>query len=56
MIGLPAGTKIWLAAGVTDMRAGMNGLAACTLTRTETIPLQPNLDECKKPNRVRAGL
>ena len=27
MIGLPAGTRIWLAAGVTDMRAGMNGLA-----------------------------
>lgn len=28
MIGLPAGTRIWLAAGVTDMRSGMNGLAA----------------------------
>lgn len=28
MIGLPAGTRIWLAAGVTDMRRGMNGLAA----------------------------
>jgi transposase len=28
MIGLPAGTRIWLAAGVTDMRAGFNGLAA----------------------------
>jgi transposase len=28
MIGLPAGTRIWLAAGVTDMRAGMNGLAS----------------------------
>jgi transposase len=27
MIGLPAGTRIWLAAGTTDMRAGMNGLA-----------------------------
>jgi len=27
MIGLPAGTRIWLAAGVTAMRAGMNGLA-----------------------------
>lgn len=27
MIGLPAGTRIWLAAGLTDMRAGMNGLA-----------------------------
>lgn len=28
MIGLPAGTRIWIAAGMTDMRAGMNGLAA----------------------------
>lgn len=28
MIGLPAGTKIWLAAGVTDMRKGFNGLSA----------------------------
>lgn len=28
MIGLPTGTRIWLAAGVTDMRRGMDGLAA----------------------------
>jgi len=28
MIGLPASTRIWLAAGVTDMRRGMDGLAA----------------------------
>ena len=28
MIGLPAGTRIWLVAGVTDMRRGMDGLAA----------------------------
>ncbi len=28
MIGLPAGTRIWLATGVTDMRAGFNCLAA----------------------------
>ncbi len=28
MIGPPAGTRIWLAAGVTDMRRGMDGLAA----------------------------
>ncbi len=28
MIGLPSGTRIWLAAGITDMRSGMNGLAA----------------------------
>ncbi len=28
MIGLPSGTRVWLAAGVTDMRKGMDGLAA----------------------------
>ena len=32
MIGLPSGTRIWLAAGVTDMRRGMNGLAALIQT------------------------
>ena len=38
MIGLPAGTKIWLAAGVTDMRAGMNGLAAKAQTALAEDP------------------
>lgn len=28
MITLPGGTRIWLAAGVTDMRKGFDGLAA----------------------------
>lgn len=28
MIALPAGTKVWLACGVTDMRKGFDGLAA----------------------------
>ena len=28
MIELPAGTKIWIAAGVTDMRRGFDGLSA----------------------------
>ncbi|CAN5275870.1 IS66 family insertion sequence element accessory protein TnpB [soil metagenome] len=28
MIGLPSGTRIWLAAGRTDMRRGFDGLAA----------------------------
>ena len=28
MIGLPSGTQVWLAAGVTDMRRGFDGLAA----------------------------
>ncbi len=32
MIGPPAGTRIWIAAGVTDMRRGMYGLAALVQT------------------------
>lgn len=28
MIGLPAGTQVWLAAGHTDMRKGFDGLSA----------------------------
>lgn len=28
MIPVPANTKVWLAAGVTDMRKGFNGLSA----------------------------
>jgi transposase len=28
MIALPAGAKVWLAAGATDMRNGFDGLAA----------------------------
>ncbi len=27
-MGLPAGTRIWIAAGVTDMRRGFHGLSA----------------------------
>ena len=27
MIGLPAGTRVWLAAGLTDMRKGFDGLS-----------------------------
>ena len=38
MIALPTGTRVWLAAGVTDMRKGMNGLAALVLTTLETDP------------------
>ena len=32
MITLPVGTRIWLAAGVTDMRRGMHGLAGLVET------------------------
>jgi len=35
VIGLPIGTRVWLAAGVTDMRRGMFGLAALVETTLE---------------------
>jgi transposase len=38
MIGLPAGTRVWLAAGVTDMRKGMSGLAGLVQTSLEDDP------------------
>ena len=38
MISLPAGTRIWLAAGVTDMRRGMYGLAAMVQTTLAEDP------------------
>lgn len=38
MIALPAGTRIWLAAGVTDMRRGMFGLAALVQTALAENP------------------
>lgn len=39
MIGLPAGTRIWLACGVTDMRKGFDGLAAIVQLRLAEDPL-----------------
>ncbi len=39
MMGLPAGTRIWIAAGITDMRAGMNGLAAKVQMTLDDDPL-----------------
>ncbi len=38
MIAPPSGTRIWLAAGVTDMRRGMSGLAALIQTTLEHDP------------------
>jgi transposase len=38
VIGLPAGTRVWLAAGVTDMRLGFDGLAARVQTQLREDP------------------
>lgn len=38
MIGLPANTRVWIAAGHTDMRKGFDGLAALVQTALERQP------------------
>jgi transposase len=39
MISLPANTRIWIAAGVTDLRRGFTGLSALVQTALEHDPL-----------------
>lgn len=39
MIAAPANTRIWIAAGVTDMRRGFTGLSALVQTALERDPL-----------------
>lgn len=39
MIALPTGTRIWIAAGVTDMRRGFYGLSAQVQNVLEQQPL-----------------
>ena len=43
MIGLPSGTRVWLAAGVTDMRKGMDGLAALVQTTLAENPFSGHI-------------
>ena len=43
MIGLPAGTRIYLAAGVTDMRKGFDGLAALVQVSLSEDPFSGQL-------------
>jgi transposase len=39
MIGPPNNTKIWIAAGVTDLRRGFTGLSALVQSKLEKSPL-----------------
>jgi transposase len=43
MIALPSGTRVWLAAGVTDMRKGMDGLAALVQTTLTENPFSGHI-------------
>jgi transposase len=38
LIGLPSGTRVWICAGVTDLRNGFDGLAARVQTTLEMDP------------------
>jgi transposase len=38
MISLPAGTRIWIAAGVTDLRRGFTGLSALVQVALQQDP------------------
>jgi transposase len=38
MMGLPAGVRIWLAAGYTDLRKGFDGLSALVQTALNENP------------------
>lgn len=38
MIALPAGTQIWIAAGITDLRRGFDGLSAIVQTVLKENP------------------
>ena len=43
MISLPPGAKVWLAAGVTDMRRDFDGLSAQVQTVLQRNPLSGNV-------------
>lgn len=43
MISLPAGTQIWIACGVTDLRKGFDGLAALIQTQLTEDPYSGQL-------------
>lgn len=43
MIGLPAGTRVWIAAGTTDMRNGFQGLAAKVEAVLQENPFSGNV-------------
>lgn len=43
MIGFPSGTRVWLAAGITDMRRGLDGLAVLVQETLQENPFNGNL-------------
>lgn len=55
MISLPVGTRVWLAAGVTDMRRGFDGLASIVQHALLEDPFsgQVFVFRCRKGDRIK---
>lgn len=43
MISLPAGTKVWLVAGVTDIRCGFHRLASKVQNTLKNVPFSEHI-------------
>lgn len=43
MIGLPSNTRVWIVAGLTDMRKGFDGLSAVAQYQVEKDPFSGHL-------------
>ena len=56
MIPLPSGTKIWLVAGITDMRNGFNGLAAKVQTTLKDDPMSGHVFIFRGRNGSQVGV
>jgi transposase len=56
MIGLPSGARVWLAAGVTDLRKGFDGLAAIVKATLAEDPYSGHLFvfRGRKGDRIKA--
>ena len=55
MISLPAGSRIWLVAGITDMRNGFNGLASKVQNVLKDDPFSGHLLSCPCFSRASTG-
>lgn len=55
MVSLPSGPKIWLVAGITDMRNGFNGLAVKVQTALKDDPMSGHvfIFRCRSGSQVK---
>ncbi len=52
MITLPTGTRIWIIAGITDMRCGFNGLASKVQNTLKDDPFSGHIEPPRESWRL----